>query len=161
MAQSSHTKMMGPLPSRSKMGMMGMGPVPMPSRSSRGSHSRQPQPSESSSGSSSSPSPVPSPKPPTKPEEGDYIIDWNNSYVCSLMNGAAINLTATADQIRSEITKIEADSSFITENLPGQHTHLLQLNKTKKDISDLLGKFTTLAALAKGVATAAAKRVPV
>jgi hypothetical protein len=115
--------------------------------------SRSPKPTKSAK---STPTPQ-----SNKPEECDYIINWNISYVCSLMNSAAANIDSFADQIRAEIVKIESDANFISESCAGPHSHLNQLNNTKNDISDALSEFTALVTLAKNVSQEAAKRVPV
>lgn len=92
-------------------------------------------------------------------EQGDIQINWNLTYITSLMSSAESQLTAIAGLMRSEILKIKADKDFIKDNLEGSHNHLKRLDKTAKELQRLLGQFEALADKSRNIARKAGRRV--
>jgi hypothetical protein len=93
------------------------------------------------------------------PEEGDYIINWHLSYITSLGTQGVSFLKTLSDQIKAEITKIQADAQFIESKLPGSHRHLKKLQKSECDLRILLDPLEEMRERLEKTARRAAQRV--
>lgn len=80
----------------------------------------------------------------SRPEEGDYIINWHLQYCISLLLQSEAQLRSLSDQVKAEITKMATDSSFIKRELPGPHTHLIRLTNEDRDLKSTLREIESL-----------------
>lgn len=95
----------------------------------------------------------------TRPEEGDYIINWHLQYCISLLLQSEGQLRSLSDQIKAEVTKMITDSSFIKHELPGPHTHLIRLKNEERDLKSTLKEIESLQELFRLIANRSSERI--
>jgi hypothetical protein len=95
----------------------------------------------------------------TKPEEGDYLIDWHLQYCSQLAFQSESNLFNILGQIKGELVKMRADTNFIENNLPGPHHHLTKLGQTDVELRQIIDNITELADKFRHIAHRTAERV--
>jgi len=97
--------------------------------------------------------------PPTRPEEGDYIINWHLQYCANVLLQAETQLKALSDLVKAELMKIKTDGQFIKENLSGPHQHLVRLRNEDRDLRTILDPINNLSDLLRLVASRSAERI--
>ena len=92
-------------------------------------------------------------------KEGDYIINWHQSYITSLASQSGSFLENLLGQIRSEIAKIQSDNNFIETKMHGPHHNLQILKKAERDLRILLDPIQELSDRLEKTAKRASNRL--
>ena len=92
-------------------------------------------------------------------ECGDTEINWNLTYMVSLMTTAESQLNSIANQLIAEVSKMRSDATFVQDNLCPPHKHLKRIDATIKDACKIIDEFRSLADKSRVLARKAAKRV--
>jgi hypothetical protein len=95
----------------------------------------------------------------TKPEKGDYIINWHLQYCANIFLQQETQLNALEDLVKAEIMKIRTDGEFIKSELDGSHTHLTRLKNEDKDLRAILDSISHLSDLFRTVIQRSAQRI--
>ncbi len=101
----------------------------------------------------------PSSRVPTRPEEGDYIINWHMQYCISLLLQSEAQLRSLSDQIKAEVVKMKTDGDFIKHELPGPHSHLTRLRNEERDLRSTLESITQLQELFRLISSRSSDRI--
>jgi len=95
----------------------------------------------------------------TRPEEGDYIINWHLQYNAQVMLQYESQLRTLVDQIKAEINKMRVDADFIRHELHGPHAHLIRLNNEERDLQSVMEPISNLQELFRLVANRSSERI--